>query len=336
VFCLFSNVLFTNGDVKNPMDAKFASTMCSVCESRSAFFFRPYSGETLCQKCFISSIEKKVRTTIAKYRMFSFDDRVAVAVSGGKDSISLLHVLAKMERTHPKASLVAVTVDEGIKGYRDEALAIAAENCEMLGLDHQIVSFEELYGFTMDEIVAKSRLKAGRKLTPCAYCGVLRRKALNVAARRVCATKIATAHTLDDEVQTVLMNIFRGDISRLVKEKPLTDEVHPRFLQKVKPFCEIPERESTLYAYVKKVCFQDVPCVYSNEAFRNEVRSMINRMEALHAGTKFAVFKSVERMRHALGASLEKEIFVDCIECGEPASSGLCRACELLKQIRCI
>jgi uncharacterized protein (TIGR00269 family) len=336
VFCLFSNVLFTNGDVKNPMDAKFASTMCSVCESRSAFFFRPYSGETLCQKCFISSIEKKVRTTIAKYGMFSFDDRVAVAVSGGKDSISLLHVLAKMERTHPNASLVAVTVDEGIKGYRDEALAIAAENCEMLGLDHQIVSFEELYGFTMDEIVAKSRLKAGRKLTPCAYCGVLRRKALNVAARRVCATKIATAHTLDDEVQTVLMNIFRGDISRLVKEKPLTDEVHPRFLQKVKPFCEIPERESTLYAYVKKVCFQDVPCVYSNEAFRNEVRSMINRMEALHAGTKFAVFKSVERMRHALGASLEKEIFVDCIECGEPASSGLCRACELLKQIRCI
>jgi uncharacterized protein (TIGR00269 family) len=329
-------VLFTNGDVKNPMDAKFASTMCSVCESRSAFFFRPYSGETLCQKCFISSIEKKVRTTIAKYGMFSFDDRVAVAVSGGKDSISLLHVLAKMERTHPNASLVAVTVDEGIKGYRDEALAIAAENCEMLGLDHQIVSFEELYGFTMDEIVAKSRLKAGRKLTPCAYCGVLRRKALNVAARRVCATKIATAHTLDDEVQTVLMNIFRGDISRLVKEKPLTDEVHPRFLQKVKPFCEIPERESTLYAYVKKVCFQDVPCVYSNEAFRNEVRSMINRMEALHAGTKFAVFKSVERMRHALGASLEKEIFVDCIECGEPASSGLCRACELLKQIRCI
>jgi uncharacterized protein (TIGR00269 family) len=318
------------------MDAKFASTMCSVCESRSAFFFRPYSGETLCQKCFISSIEKKVRTTIAKYGMFSFDDRVAVAVSGGKDSISLLHVLAKMERTHPNASLVAVTVDEGIKGYRDEALAIAAENCEMLGLDHQIVSFEELYGFTMDEIVAKSRLKAGRKLTPCAYCGVLRRKALNVAARRVCATKIATAHTLDDEVQTVLMNIFRGDISRLVKEKPLTDEVHPRFLQKVKPFCEIPERESTLYAYVKKVCFQDVPCVYSNEAFRNEVRSMINRMEALHAGTKFAVFKSVERMRHALGASLEKEIFVDCIECGEPASSGLCRACELLKQIRCI
>ena len=334
MFDLFSNVLFTNSDVKNPMDANVASTMCSICGSRSAFFFRPYSGEKLCQKCFISSIEKKVRTTIAKYRMFSFDDRVAVAVSGGKDSVSLLHVLAKIERTHPKASLVAVTVVEGIKGYRDEALAIAEENSRMLGLEHQIVSFKELYGFTMDEIVARSSLKAERKLTPCTYCGVLRRKAFNVAARRVGATKIATAHTLDDEVQTVLMNIFRGDISRLVKEMPLTDEVHPRFLRKVKPFCEIPERESTLYAYVKKVSFQDVPCVYSDEAFRNEVRSMVNRMEALHAGTKFTVFKFVERMRHALGATLEKENFVDCVECGEPASSGLCRACELLKQIR--
>jgi uncharacterized protein (TIGR00269 family) len=334
VFDLFSNVLFTISDVKNLMDANVASAMCSVCGSRSAFFFRPYSGEKLCQKCFISSIEKKVTATIAKYRMFSFDDRVAVAVSGGKDSISLLHVLAKMERTHPKASLVAVTVDEGIKGYRDEALTIAVENCRRLGIEHQIVSFKELYSSTMDEIVAKSHLKAGRKLTPCAYCGVLRRKALNLGARRVGADKIATAHTLDDEVQTMLMNIFRGDTSRLMKEKPLTDEVHPRFLQKVKPFCEIPEKESTLYAYITKVSFQDVPCVYSNEAFRNEVRSMINRMDALHPGTKFSVFKSVERMRHALYSTLEKESFVDCVECGEPASSGLCRACELLKQIR--
>jgi uncharacterized protein (TIGR00269 family) len=61
---------------------------------------------------------------------------------------------------------------------------------------------------------------------------------------------------------------------------------------------------------------------------------MINQMETLHAGTKFTVFKSIERMRHASGATLEKENFVECVECGEPASSGLCRACELLKQIR--
>jgi uncharacterized protein (TIGR00269 family) len=265
--------------------------------------------------------------------MFSFDDRIAVAVSGGKDSTSLLHILAKTERAHPKSSLVAVTVDEGIKGYRDEALEIAAANCKKLGIDHHVVSFKELYGFTLDEIVAKAQRKGEKELTSCAYCGVLRRRALNVAARDVDADKIATAHTLDDEVQTILLNIFRGDVLRLAKEKPVTDEVHPRFVQKVKPFCEIPEKESALYAYVKKIKFQDAPCPYAPEALRNDVRVMLNRMEEKHAGTKFTVFKSIERIRPALDEIAKKADFKECIECGEPASSDLCKACEMLRQI---
>ena len=315
------------------MSVNVATAVCSVCKRRDAFFFRPYSGEKLCKKCFLESIEAKVRTTIAKYKMFNFDDRIAVAVSGGKDSVSLLHVLTKMERLHPEASLVAVTVDEGIKGYRDEALEIAAANLQKLGIEHHVVSFKDLYGFTLDEIVARVRLKGGRELTPCAYCGVLRRRALNVAARDVGADKIATAHTLDDEVQTILMNIFRGDILRLAKEKPVTDDVHPRFVQKVKPFCEIPEKESALYAYVKNVRFQDTPCPYASEALRNDVRLMFNRMEEKHAGTKFTVFKSIERIRPALDEIVKKDDLRDCVECGEPASSGLCRTCEMLRHI---
>ena len=315
------------------MSANAAATVCAVCKRRDAFFFRPYSGERLCEKCFVESVEAKVRGTIAKYQMFSFDDRIAVAVSGGKDSISLLHILAKTERAHPQSSLAAVTVDEGIKGYRDEALAIAATNCKTLGIEHHVVSFKELYGFTLDEIVTRAEVKGDRELTSCAYCGVLRRRALNVAARDVCADKVATAHTLDDEVQTSLMNIFRGDILRLAKEKPVTDEVHPRLVRKVKPFCEIPERESTLYAYVKQIRFQDTPCPYASEALRNDVRAMLNRMEEKRAGTKFTVFKSIERIRPALDELVKKEDFRECIECGEPASSDLCRTCELLRQL---
>ena len=315
------------------MSANVAATVCSVCKRRESFFFRPYSGERLCKKCFAESIEAKVRASIAKYQMFSFDDRIAVAVSGGKDSISLLHILAKMERFHPKASLVAVTVDEGIKGYRDEALSIAAANCKKLRIEHHVVSFKELYGFTLDEIVARAQQKGERELTSCAYCGVLRRRALNVAARRVCADKVATAHSLDDEVQTSLMNIFRGDITRLAKEKPVTDEVHPRLVRKVKPFCEIPEKESTLYAYVKKIKFQDTPCPYASEALRNDIRAMLNRMEEKRPGTKFTVFKSIERIRPALNELVKKDEFRECSECGEPASAGLCRACELLRQL---
>ena len=309
------------------------ATVCSACKRREAFFYRPYSGERLCKKCFAESIETKVRGTIAKYNMFKFNDRIAVAVSGGKDSLSLLSVLAKMEQVRPKASLVAVTVDEGIKGYRDEAMKIAESHCEKLKVAHHVVSFKNLFGFTLDEIVARKRRKGEKDLTSCAYCGVLRRRALNVAALEVKATKIATAHTLDDEVQTILLNVFHGDVARLAKEKPVTDDVHKRFVQKVKPFCEILERESALYAYVKKVPFQNTPCPYAPEALRNDIRFMLNRIEEKHAGTKFTIFNSVERIRVALGEVGKSKRFEECVECGEPASQGLCKVCQMLKEI---
>lgn len=307
---------------------------CTACKRREPFFFRPYSGQRLCKKCFTESIEKKVRATIAKHRMFTFNEKIAVAVSGGKDSLSLLHILTKMEKLRPKASIVAVTVDEGIRGYRDEAMEIAAAKCKELGIRQHVVSFKELYGYTLDEIVAKNQQREENELTPCAYCGVLRRRALNVAARAVGATKIATGHTLDDEVQTILMNVFRGDVARLAKEKPVTDLVHPKFVQKVKPFCEIPERESALYAYIKKIKFQSTPCPYASEAFRNDVRGVFNRMEEKYAGTKFTVFNFLERLRPALEAVELKGKYEECRECGEPASGGLCKVCELLNKIR--
>ena len=315
------------------MSANVADALCVLCKRRDVFFFRPYSGERLCKKCFVESIEAKVRGTIGKYNMFSFDDRIAVAISGGKDSISLLHILVKTESAHPQASIVAVTVDEGIKGYREEALEIAAANCKTLGVEHHVVSFKELYGFTLDEIVNRAGLKGERELTACAYCGVLRRRALNVTARLIRADKVATAHTLDDEVQTSLMNIFRGDINRLAKEKPVTDEVHPLLVRKVKPFCEIPEKESAMYAYLKKIQFQDTPCPYASEALRNDIRTMLNRMEEKRPGTKFTVFKSLERIQPALVEAVKKDEFRECRECGEPSSSGLCRSCELLRDL---
>jgi uncharacterized protein (TIGR00269 family) len=266
--------------------------------------------------------------------MLRFDDHLAVAVSGGKDSLSLLHVLAKSRKHRPQITFTAFTVDEGIAGYRNEALEIAAQNCKRLEIPHHIVSFKELYGFSLDEIVARARGRGETELTACAYCGVLRRKAINTGARQVGANKVATAHTLDDEVQTDLMNIFHGDIARLSKEKPVTSEVHPLLVQKIKPFCEIPENESALYAYVKKIKFQDTPCPYAGEALRNDMRAMLNLMELKHAGTKFTVFKAFEKLRPAIELTANKESFKTCAQCGEPSAADLCKGCELLRHVR--
>jgi len=288
----------------------------------------------LCRKCFVKSIEEKTRATIAKYQMFRFNDRIAVAVSGGKDSIGLLHVLAKIEVRHPKARLVAITVDEGIRGYRDEALKIAAENCEKLDLEHCVVSFKELFGYTFDQMVRRFKDEDDVKLTPCAYCGVLRRKALNTAARKMCADKLATAHTLDDETQTILLNILHGDVLRIAREKPVTDGVHPKLVPRAKPFCEIPEKETALYAYVKGIRFQSNPCPYASEALRNDARMMLNRMEEKHPGMKFTIFKSIEKIRPAIEETAKKEGLGECIECGEPTTEKICRACQLRKHLK--
>jgi len=310
-----------------------SATFCSACKRKEPFYYRVYSGEKLCKKCFAESIESKVRATISKYKMLNYNDHVAIAVSGGKDSISLLTVLAKMQQKYPRAKLTAITIDEGIIGYRDEALQIAEESCKKWNLPYHTVSFKQLYGYTMDEIVQRIR-KQGSELTPCAFCGVLRRKALNIAALEVKANKIATGHTLDDEVQTSLLNIFHGDIPKIAAEKPITDIIHPRLVQKVKPFCEIPEKESALYAYAKDIDFQSTPCPYASEAMRNDIRNLLNRMEEHHAGTKFTVARSIEKIRPVLQTTIEKSEFKSCKQCKEPSTGELCMACQLLKQIQ--
>ena len=304
---------------------------CSICKKRDAFYVRRYSGEKLCRKCFSKSIENKVRATISKHQMFKFNDRIAVAVSGGKDSLNLLHILSKIEKEYPKASLCAITVDEGIKGYRDEALKIAAENCEMLGVEHITVSFKEIYGYTLDEIVKTTR---DRNLTPCAYCGVLRRRALNIAAKRASADKIATAHTLDDEIQTFLLNILHGDPLRALRSGPVFKSENPWFTPRVKPFCEVLERESILYAYVNGIKFQEDSCPYASEAFRNDIRRYLNRMEEKHPGIKYTLFRSIERIREIAAENLEKINLRRCKICGEPTTDVICQVCKILNELK--
>jgi len=163
--------------------------------------------------------------------------------------------------------------------------------------------------------------------------GVLRRKALNIAAREVEAGKIVTAHTLDDETQTILLNILHGDPLRIAREKPITDRLHPKLPPRVKPFCEILEQETALYGYIKKIRFQSMPCPYALEAMRNDLRFFLDRMERKHPGTKFTIFKYVEEIRPAIENLLTKKEVAECIRCGEPTSGHICKTCEMLQHL---
>jgi len=300
---------------------------CSFCRKNEAFYIRNYEGVGLCHKCLKKNIEDRVRRTISKYKMLKPKDHLAVAVSGGKDSLSLLTIIGKIVKRFPRSKLTAVTVDEGIAGYRDEAIVIAKEYYKKHPVDYEIVSFEDLFQMNLDELVKKMR-----ELSPCSYCGVLRRRAINLAAEKVGADVVATAHNLDDEVQTIMLNIVHGDVSRISRVEPVLEDPNGRFLRRIKPLCEIPEKEVALYAYESGIEFQSTPCPYAATSLRNDMRSMLNRMEVKHPGTKYTILRSTEKLRSALKRYAGKIELKNCQYCGEPTTTDICQVCKILKK----
>lgn len=298
---------------------------CSICKKNEAFYLRIHEGTKLCVRCFKNSVEAKVRHTIVKHKMFNREDTIAAAVSGGKDSLTLLTILKKIESEFP-SKLLALSIDEGIKGYRDEALKIAREHCEKLNVPLKIFSFKELYGMSMDEV-----MELNPRVFPCSYCGVLRRKGIDRGAKELGADKVATAHNLDDETQTFLLNILHGDIERIGRSGPKLTDSRGRFVPKVKPLYEIPEKEITIYAYISGIKFQTFPCPYAGSALRNDVRELLNRMEEKHPGIKYTVLGSMERVREALRSQVADVKLRECRICGEPTLTEICKACSLIK-----
>jgi uncharacterized protein (TIGR00269 family) len=297
-------------------------TGCARCGNKP-FYTRRYSGETLCVSCFKDSIVEKTRKTVSKYRMIGPRERLAVAVSGGKDSLSLLRVLSELYGPR-KNPIVAISVDEGVAGYRDEALDHAKSLTQALGVEHVVVSYKELYGFSLDEALD---WKEDRDLSSCSFCGVFRRRAIDEAAVKAGATVVATAHNLDDYVQTFMMNMMHGDIARLGWLDPTyADDTFP--VRRVKPFMEIYEEEVALFAYQSGIPFQSVSCPYMHEGLRSEVRDYLNAMEARHPGMKNVLLRSSLDVISHYAASSEKRT-VACSNCGKPSSNGLCNVCRM-------
>ena len=218
---------------------------CTKCGNPNVIIKRKASGQALCKDCFIESIEKKVKQTIKKENFIEKGDKVLVALSGGKDSVVTLEILNSYVKRHI-IELCAVTIDEGIAGYREEGVEIAKAHAERLGIPHKVVSFKECFDIDLDEIMKKENHRGS-----CTYCGVFRRWIINRAAREFGATKIATGHNLDDETQAILMNYLEGNTENLAKIGPKTESNSDLFTVKIKPLREIPEKEIGLYALAK-------------------------------------------------------------------------------------
>ena len=290
---------------------------------RKPVYYRRQSGQYLCAVCFTRSIESKFRATVRKYSLVKKGDKIAVGLSGGKDSTVLLYLLHQLKKRRP-FEMAAIIIDEGIAGYRDKTIEVALKTCDELGVGSHIYSFEEEFGISLDDIDAE--------LSHCSYCGVFRRYLLNKKSRELSFEKLAVGLNLDDEVQSILMNLLRGDLFRFGRTGPFYKE-KPGFIPRIKPLREISEKEIMLYSLVNHIEVDHSVCPYAHEAFRGDVRAFLDQMESRRPTTKYTLLRSYDRLAPYLQEKLSRKIPA-CERCGEPSVDRICKACEMLENIK--
>jgi len=299
---------------------------CDRCERKAVTLIR-YSGAHLCERHFCEFVERRVRHELRRQLDLRGGERLAVAVSGGKDSVVALQLISDILGPRKDVAICAVTVDEGIESYRPSAVPLVSGLCDSLGLEHIVVSFKDLYGTTMDDIA-----RARRDLSACSYCGVLRRAAMNRAAREWRADFIATGLNLDDTAQSILMNLCRGDVERLARLGPHRS-TQPGLVRRIQPLRTVPESETTLYAMIRRLEHHHLECPYAPEAVRNAYREALSQLEDRFPGTRHSILKSYDEMLPALSAACGPAKLDKC-SCGEPTVGRSCKACNLLSSLR--
>lgn len=255
--------------------------------------------------------------------MFSPADVVVVAVSGGKDSLALWHALARLGYTTH-----GLYIDLGIShhGYsavsREKALAFSRQH----RLPLTVVSLADEAGFTIDD---HRRLGAR---TACSTCGLVKRYHMNRFALELNATAIATGHNLDDETGVLLSNLLSWQTGYLARQAPVLEERAAGFARKVKPLCEITERETAAYAFLAGIDYVVDECPYSVGATSLFYKGLINQLEHRSPGSKLRFYRGFLENRRAVLATPEQSIDTRCSRCGQPSTVDPCAYCRLLER----
>ncbi|MFP3871417.1 MAG: TIGR00269 family protein [Candidatus Natronoplasma sp.] len=303
---------------------------CGRCGEPPITYIR-YSGQRLCEEHFKDFFETKVFKEFRKQVDLGRGKDIGVAVSGGKDSIVALRMIHNILDERRDSSVFGITIDEGIKGYRPKSLDIAREEYERLGVDYNILSFEEEFGYPLDEIVEFEDICGGQ---PCSVCGVLRRWLMNTAAKEAGLDMLATGINLDDTAQTILMNFCRADIERMVRLAP-HENVKEGLVPRINPLQRVTEKETYLYAYLSKMEVHEQECPYAETALRGLYRDIIGELDDNTPGVKFSILSSHEKMKGPLQEKYDDgRSLGSCDECGEPAMNEICKACDILEELK--
>ena len=304
--------------------------VCKKCEVEPVIIL-PNSNIKLCRSCFIKYFEKKVFKTIAKYNLVEEKDKIAVGVSGGKDSLSVLSLLNRFSQKKRNLDIVAIAIDEGIHGYREKTLDTLKKYCEKNNIDLHIFSYKNEFGYSLDEM-----LRTIKGVNPCSICGVLRRYLLNVGAKKLNASKLATGHNLDDEAQSIMMNQFRNNVKLNARLGPKTGVIEDEsFVPRIKPLYLLTEKEVMTYAYLKGLTDNFIECPNAEDSYRAQVRDWINMLEEKNPGTKHSIVNSYLEIMPMLKKQFkDKKELRYCKQCNEPCSMEVCKVCQIRNQLK--
>ena len=318
---------------------------CDRC-GRDAIYHAAYAGTHLCGRHLCESVEKRVRRRVRDDNLLSRSatpenpQRWVIGLSGGKDSVVLTQILTETFDDDPRVKLIALSIHEGIEGYRDESLAACRELAAELDITHETVSYAEEFGVEMDEVVDDDP----ENMAPCAYCGVFRRDLLEAYAAEYDADKLLTGHNLDDEAETAVMNFFEADTERMARhydaslgpfpDRNLTD----RFVPRAKPLRDVPEKEVALYAHVRDLPAHITECPHASEAYRAEIQEMLLAWEERHPGTRHSIMAAYEELAGLAAQKYRSETETSdelspCVECGSETPNDVCRKCSLLESL---
>jgi uncharacterized protein (TIGR00269 family) len=318
---------------------------CDKCD-REAVHYAAYSGAHLCGHHLCESVERRVRRRVREDDLLPRDaspenpQTWVIGLSGGKDSVVLTQILSETFAEDPRIELIALSIHEGIEGYRDESLAACEELTEDLDITHETVSYAEEFDVRMDEVVEDDP----ENMAPCAYCGVFRRDLLEAYAAEFDADKMLTGHNLDDEAQTAVMNFFEGDLRQMAKHYdaslgPFPDR-HPTdlFVPRAKPLRDVPEKEVALYAHLRDLPAHITECPHASEAYRGEIQELLLKLEENHPGVRHSIMSGYEEIaalaaQKYRGAEDHNSELSPCVECGSTTAREVCRKCSLLASL---
>jgi uncharacterized protein (TIGR00269 family) len=274
---------------------------------------------------FVAMTQRAIDT----FGMFGPDDRVLVAVSGGKDSLALWNVLLKLGYD-AQGMYIGLGIDEQI-GYSHKSLEFCREFVEEHhpGAVLHVVDLGDEYGRTIPDLARTSRRGRGK---PCAVCGLVKRHIMNQVARDGGFAAIATGHNLDDEVAVLMQNTLHWQTGYLARQAPVLEE-RDGLARKVKPFVRLYEREAAAYALVQGIDYIYDECPFAKGSTTNFYKELLNQLELTSPGAKQQFYLQFLRAREGgqvQFAELEEVELHPCVRCGQPTTAGdLCAFCRL-------